>query len=50
MIVMLGQGPLWQVHRHKQRWLTEAERRKAFILITSLASAITTLVYLWILR
>ncbi len=50
MIQLLGQGTLYQINRHRQRWLTEMERRKAFGLMVALFSVITIGVLAYILQ
>ena len=47
MIPTLGKGMLFEVHRNKARWLTEAERRRAIYYLSGLAAAVTTLIYIW---
>jgi hypothetical protein len=49
MIPTLGKGMLFEVTRNKERWLTEAERRRAVMLFAGLFACITLLIYIWIL-
>ncbi len=43
-------GYLYAVNRHRQRWLTEMERRKAFMLMVALFAVITIGVLAYILQ
>lgn len=43
MIPMLSSS-LYHIHRNKQRWLNEAERRRAVLLFLGLFTALATLV------
>lgn len=44
MIPTLSHGALYHIHRNKQRWLNEAERRRAMLLFLALFITITALV------
>ena len=50
MIQMLGQGMLYQVHRHRIYWLTKLERRRVLRLLSGIVGCITAAVLLWIYR
>jgi hypothetical protein len=44
-------GFLYHVNKHRQRWLTQAERQRvAFIVIAALITVITAGVIAWIVR
>ena len=50
MIRLLGQGPLYQIHRHRIYWLTKLERRRVLRLLCGIVGCITAAVLLWLLK
>ncbi len=49
-IKLLGQGSLYEINRNRQRWLTNAERRKAFLIVLAIFTVIAVGIFAWILQ
>lgn len=50
MIIMLGQGILYQIHRNRQQWLTERERRRVTWMICGIVAALMVAALVLILK
>jgi len=50
MIPTLSKGFLYQVNKHRQRWLTELERRRAARYFIAVCTVVTIIVIAWIVR
>lgn len=50
MIPTLSKGFLYQVNKHRQRWLTELERRRAARYFIAAFTVATVIVLAWIMR
>ncbi len=50
MIPTLGSGTLYQINKHRQRWLTELERKRAYRYAAAAVTLIAIVTVAYLLR